>query len=137
MLIIMALKVFIWSAASFAAEQELTVSIEDIDPCKGKLIVSLFKSQEGFLQSALQNIVVSINGKSVVVAQFKNVPYGSYAISVIHDVNGNGQLDTNFLGIPKEGYAFSSDAQAIFGPPTFDEAKFYFDPENSIVKIHF
>jgi uncharacterized protein (DUF2141 family) len=42
----------------------------------------------------------------------------------MHDVNKNGELDKNALGIPKEGFGFSNDAAGTFGPPGFDKAKF-------------
>ena len=48
---------------------------------------------------------------------------GDYAMAVIHDENGNGKLDT-FAGIPREGYGFSRNAAARFGPPRFAAARF-------------
>ena len=58
-------------------------------------------------------------GKIVVV--FENVPVGSYALSVIHDENENFELDSNFFGIPKEGFGFGNDAMGSFGPPSFEK----------------
>ena len=52
-----------------------------------------------------------------------SLPPGRYAISLIHDENGNGKLDTT-LGIPREGFAFSRNPKIRFGPPRFDEASF-------------
>jgi hypothetical protein len=34
--------------------------------------------------------------------------------------NSNGKLDTNFVGIPREGVGASNDAKGHFGPPKFD-----------------
>jgi len=48
---------------------------------------------------------------------------GQYAIKVFHDENANGELDINFLGIPKESYGFSNHARGRFGPPPFAEAR--------------
>jgi uncharacterized protein (DUF2141 family) len=48
---------------------------------------------------------------------------GTYAVAVHHDANANGKLDTNFLGIPKEGYGVSNDARPKLRAPQFDEAK--------------
>ena len=48
---------------------------------------------------------------------------GDYALAVIHDENGNGRLDT-FAGIPREGFGFSRNASAPFGPPRFAAARF-------------
>ena len=53
---------------------------------------------------------------------FTGLPAGSYAVAVYHDENGNEELDTNLLGIPREGFAFSGDARGFAGPPSFDDA---------------
>ena len=49
---------------------------------------------------------------------------GKYAISIIHDENNNDKLDTNFIGIPKEGFGFSNNPRIMFGPPSFEKASF-------------
>lgn len=49
---------------------------------------------------------------------------GSYAVSVIHDENGNRRLDKNFVGIPTEGVGFSHNPRVTFGPPAFAKASF-------------
>ena len=41
-------------------------------------------------------------------------------------------MDTNFLGMPKEGYGVSNNARNRFGPPSFKDAKFTVDANNSI-----
>ena len=51
------------------------------------------------------------------------VPPGSYALSVIHDENNNGRLDT-FARIPREGFGFSRNPAMGFGPPRFEQARF-------------
>ena len=55
---------------------------------------------------------------------FEDLPYGTYAITILHDENGNLKVDANFLGIPKEGYGFSNNARNLFRAPKFEEAKF-------------
>jgi len=52
------------------------------------------------------------------------VEEGNYALSVIHDENGNGRLDTT-LGIPKEGFGFSRNPPIGFGPPSFERVRFH------------
>lgn len=49
---------------------------------------------------------------------------GSYAVSVIHDENGNRRLDKNMIGIPTEGVGFSHNPGLTFGPPAFAKARF-------------
>ena len=49
---------------------------------------------------------------------------GDYAISLIHDENGNGKLDKNLLGIPKEGVGFSQNPTLVFSAPTYAATRF-------------
>jgi uncharacterized protein (DUF2141 family) len=58
---------------------------------------------------------------------FLGIPAGTYALVVIHDENRNGKLDTNWLGRPTEGYAFSSDAEATLSAPSFSDASLRYD----------
>jgi uncharacterized protein (DUF2141 family) len=67
---------------------------------------------------------------------FLDIPPGTYALAVIHDENRNGQLDTNRLGIPKEGYGFSNDAKGFFGAPSFSAAKFKYDGQKLELTIN-
>ena len=48
---------------------------------------------------------------------------GTYALTIFHDENGNGKLDTLF-GIPREGFGFSRNPVVRFGPPRFDQVRF-------------
>ena len=49
---------------------------------------------------------------------------GAYALAVYQDSNGNGELDSSFLGVPKEPYGFSTNPDATFGPPAYDACRF-------------
>lgn len=41
-----------------------------------------------------------------------------------HDKNADGELNRNFLGIPKEPFAFSNNVKPKFSKPVFEECKF-------------
>ena len=49
---------------------------------------------------------------------------GEYAVKLYHDVNGDGEMNTNPFGMPIEPFAFSNDAKGRFGPAKWDAAKF-------------
>jgi uncharacterized protein (DUF2141 family) len=72
--------------------------------------------------SIFATAVVPISGGQA-SAVFEDVPAGSFAVSVFHDENGNGELDSVALGIPSEAYGFSGDARNMFGPPSFEKAR--------------
>jgi len=48
-------------------------------------------------------------------------------VPLYKDENMNGKLDTNWLGMPKEGYGFSNDVKALLGAPSFCAASFQYD----------
>ncbi|MBN1250670.1 MAG: DUF2141 domain-containing protein, partial [Bacteroidales bacterium] len=53
-----------------------------------------------------------------------NLKSGKYSIIYFHDENENEKLDTNWLGIPREGYGFSNNASSKFGPPPIKDRLF-------------
>lgn len=64
---------------------------------------------------------------------FDGLAPGVYAISVLHDENGNGVMDTSILGIPREGFGFSN-VPRLTAPraPTFEEASFRLAGDGSL-----
>jgi uncharacterized protein (DUF2141 family) len=59
--------------------------------------------------------------------RIKRIPYGYYALAVIHDENANYEFDLGFLGIPIEGVSASNGAKGFFGPPKWKDAKILMD----------
>ncbi len=100
----------------------LEVTVTNLKSEKGSIRIGLFDKEEDFLKNAVKGKVVKASGKEVTV-RFENLEPGEYALSVIHDENENGELDSNALGIPKEGFAFGNNAMGSFGPPSFEKAK--------------
>jgi len=59
------------------------------------------------------------------VCAFESIPHGSWAVAVHHDEDGDGEMKTNFIGLPKEGWGTSRNAQvSALGPPRFADARF-------------
>ena len=71
---------------------------------------------------AVAQTAISASGR--VVATFANLPAGDYAVKAFHDVNGDGQMNTNPFGMPTEPYAFSNNAVGNMGPARWDRAHF-------------
>ncbi len=138
-LIYVVIAFLISTAAMLAQESEegtITVAIKNIESDKGTVLVGLYNKKDKFLKNAYLSVSKKIeDGTSSAI--FTNVPNGTYAISVYHDENGNKKLDKNFMGIPKEDTGTSNDAPAIFGPPTWEDAKFKFitNSKNIIIKL--
>ena len=109
------------------------VKILNIKNSTGTVACALFESREGFpteyLRMATNVMVIKIR-KDQARCDFEDIPPGTYAMAVIHDENMNGKLDTNWLGIPTEGYGFSNDAKGFVGAPSFSAASFSYDGQN-------
>ena len=118
------------AAAATIQTGSIKVQFSKLRNTTGQLVVSLYTSREGFPmkldKAAQKKIVQAADPKCEVV--FEGIAYGTYAVSVFHDQNSNGKLDTVFLiGIPKEGVGCSNNAKGHFGPPSFADSKFILD----------
>jgi uncharacterized protein (DUF2141 family) len=114
------------SANLFAQGASLEITVNNIKGTKGTIRVGLFNTEDKFLKTPLKGKVVKASGSEVKVI-FEDLPSGEYAVSVVHDENENEKLDSNAIGIPKEGFAFGNNAMGSFGPPSFDRAKVKLD----------
>lgn len=104
---------------------------------KGEIHVALWENEGSFLgKTPFQGVIKEVNGTKVVVT-FDHVPFGTYAASVFIDTNANRKMDTNFMGVPKEPYAFSNNASGTFGPPKYSEASFAVDKNPTQIEISF
>jgi uncharacterized protein (DUF2141 family) len=119
-------------AAGQAETTDVIVRVVDADPAAGTLEISLFNSAETFLKEPYLQTSGAVNEDGTHVARFGKVPPGEYAVVVVHDENGNGKLDTGFLGFGGESYAYSNDAHPLFGRPSFDEVKFAVDADTRV-----
>lgn len=116
---------------------ELVVAMVGFRSDRGEAIVSVFRGEKGFpddMERAIANLTVPVVGGTA-LAQFRNLPYGWYAVAVLHDENGDGRMDSGWLGTPQEGFGFSGAGQGHFGPPPFDEARIGFFQERRTVAV--
>lgn len=129
------------SISTFKAETtekfDCSVKISGLKSNKGKCILYLYKDKKGFLtdpNNSISTLTVFVKeGKAE--GTFKGISSGGYAVSVVHDENGNGKLDTNFLGIPKEGIGTSNNPKSSFGAPSFEDARFNISTESKSINI--
>lgn len=104
----------------------LLVLVKGFKSTEGHLRVALFNKGNTFPDSdAYRTSITEISANEELI-RFEDLPYGDYAVAVIHDFNDDGKLDKNILGIPTEGYGFSNNAMGKYGPPTFLQASFVF-----------
>jgi uncharacterized protein (DUF2141 family) len=126
-------------APASAAENVIHVEISGLRSDKGQMLCALYSSDqaEAFPKKA-DKAVARLTAKIAerqAVCDFTGVAPGTYAVSVVHDENSNGKLDTNFIGMPREGVGASNDAKGHMGPPKFSAAAFRYGGGRLDLKI--
>lgn len=112
---------FLALIASNAFATEVTLNVSQTANRNGKLYVAVFNDPGTFPdKTPFKTAIVPTNGAATVNVKL-DLPEGDYAVSLFLDENGNGKLDSNFLGIPKERFGFSNNPRIIAGPPSYQD----------------
>ena len=122
---------------------ELTVSVKGFKNANGQMGICLFQKGDGFpghyengLKADFTKITAGSNGVGATATYiFHKLAFGTYAITVFHDENNDKVLNTNFIGIPKEGVGISNNPKSRFGPPSFNDSKFNFSKHDQKIEI--
>jgi uncharacterized protein (DUF2141 family) len=103
---------------------DLTVTCEKIRGTAGTIRIELDSTAASWDNKSPPAYTADVKAATPSVTYtFRNIPPGIYAIGIFHDENDNGKLDTNFLGVPREGFGFSNNP-TFLRKPTFKESSF-------------
>ena len=112
------------SIATASDEVSLKVTVTGLEPLQGQAIVSLFNEKKQFLKQPLEMIAQAVPDSDSLMVEFESLEAGVYAVSVVYDLDGDGELDTGFFSIPSEPIGVSNNVRSKFGPPRWKKAKF-------------
>ena len=126
---------FTFSGFKSVDRGDVVILIEGVKSDKGELILALFNDKDSYLKKDYMHKKVKVDKVGNATVTFESLPMGEYSVSVIHDVNENGKLDKNVVGVPKEGFGFSNVSLGWFGPPSYDNTKFELSSENVKVTV--
>ena len=109
----------------------LAVRVQAIKGRTGEIGIVLFENKKGYpthIEHAYEPVWIVLNdlpaGTATVEHVFEGLPAGDYAVSVVHDDNGNRKVDRSLIGFPKEGVGFSNDQKVKLSAPDYDDCKF-------------
>lgn len=125
------------SAQKKQSGSSIVVQLNGIKAPTGQVLLSLFKSEEGFPtqpEKAFMWKRAKVTSSSLIIS-LDGLPLGTYAIAVVHDENSNEVMDRDWLGMPDEEYGISNNVSGTVIPPSFDEAKFTVTGKRDTVKI--
>ena len=112
----------------------LIISVNNIKETGGIIWVGIYDSRENFMikeNAIVEGFDVDQTGKMDL--HIPRLAYGSYAVALFHDINGNGELDRNVIGIPSEPFAFSKPPRSKWRMPRFREIVFDFSRNRQVL----
>ena len=115
------------TAATAADGPNLRVVATNVQSDEGKLYVWVYDKKDDWLSSRYRtqkSVEVAGNRDGDRITVELLLPAGEYALSVFQDINDNGKLESNFIGIPKEPAGLSNNLRPRFGPPKYQDAAF-------------
>ena len=125
------------TASPRESQDAIRAHIEGLHSDRGEVVCALFAAADDFpkrMDRAFARTAAHIlSGRAT--CKFPGVPAGVYALSVFHDENLNGRLDTNWLGIPREAVGASNNPKARMGPPKFAAAEFQYSGASMDIEI--
>ena len=112
---------------------DITVVITNLRNSDGEVLISLYDKAEGFPRdrtAILRTAAVPASASGQVSIVFEELPYGDYAIAVLHDEDDSLDMSFGALHLPKEGYCFSNNLKVRLSAPKFKKAKFTLNADN-------
>jgi len=115
----------------------MRIQFTNIKAARGSIYLAVYDQADKFLdeQEVQYQQIIPVSAQGSLEIVIPDLPAGTYAISCFHDVNGNGKMDKNFLGIPTDPYGFSNNARPTFRAPNWEEARFYWQPGVEVVRV--
>jgi uncharacterized protein (DUF2141 family) len=102
-----------FSSASLA-QTCATVQVENVRPAQGHLMVAAFTDAESFGRQAQVSLRLPA-GEATMRFELCGLSGPEVALRLFQDLDGDGKLATNVLGIPSEPWG-ASGKPGVFGP---------------------
>jgi len=90
-----------------ANESVVSIEITNAAVNNGIVYIIVFPNADDFRREQ-PSIVVHLASAGTVLNHVLTIPYGEYVIVAFQDANNNEQLDSNFLGIPRELFTITN-----------------------------
>ncbi|MCX8210930.1 MAG: DUF2141 domain-containing protein [Lewinella sp.] len=117
----MQLFLFLSTFLFLSGPQSVSLQVSSTAPQQGDFHLAIYASAADYAAGkTIIGAIKTCNDKMVGFDIELPTP-GDYVISGYHDVNGNGKLDFNIMGIPKEPYGFVRPPVTKWKEPTFTE----------------
>ena len=124
---------------SSAIAENLVVNVTTEGPREGSIDILVFNSSKGFPNKpdkAFRRARFPVTAEGPVECIITNLPYGSYSLSVLHDINDNSKADKILgFGPPKEPIGCSNIDQKMRKQPSYEATLFTFSAQTNEVAV--
>ena len=135
--------IFCLVISNFSKAEILTVEVTS-EYKDGPVLLAVYDKKEYFGKTKANqktNPKHILLGAKGLISNYKgkvtfDLPYGKYVVAGIHDLDNNGVLTGNFLGMPKEPFGFSNNKRGNLGPPKWKDVLIEFNEENQKILIN-
>ena len=121
-----------FSAPAHAADVCVKVEVQNVRPQQGQLMVAAFGSAESFGKKPMAQMRVPA-GEATTTFELCGLSGDSVALTMFQDLDSDGQMGHNLLGMPSEPWG-SSGKPGTFGP-SWETAKVALDGSTIVVRL--
>ncbi len=116
------------TAGTPVVQTPLTLIITNLASDTAPVIVGVYGTKNKFPdpKDQLKEYKFKPHGKKL-TTKITDLKFDTYALAIYQDVNSNGKIDKDLIGIPTEPYAFSNNYKPTVKAPGFDNCKFQYD----------
>lgn len=118
-----------------AAAGEIQLLVEDVRSEQGVLRVEVLRIADGARDGVTTAQVMVPATVPRVRVTLHDLGPGRYAARVHHDLDGDGEMATNLVGIPTEPWGVSNDARGRFGPPRMADMAVDVGDEGGVLRM--
>ena len=116
--------------------QSITIEFDNIRNSNGVIYVTLYDSEETWLDEDVNDLEFIFPKYNVsdnrLIVSIDSLKSGHYGVAIMDDENSDGEMRSNFIGIPKEGIGFSNGVRVRFSKPKFKHCVFELKNDTTI-----
>ena len=106
------------------------LTIENLGSKTAPVLIGLYGVNNEFLneKDTLKKYRFIPDGDKLTV-EITDLKYGTYAMALFQDMDSDGKISRNILGIPTDPYAFSNNFRPLFKAPSFEDCCFDYNEQ--------
>ena len=118
------------------AHTPLTLIVKNLKSSTAPVVIGVYGPNNKFLDTKdqMKEYRFTPNGTTL-NTKINDLKYGKLAMALYQDMNSDGKINKNFVGVPTEPYAFSNDYKPVIRQPKFKECEFTYDASSNTVTV--